>query len=77
MAIVPENTWNGCIVECVSEGNEVGIRSGGDTRDVMVSANTFRNNTVDLSGTASSIDWYDEHLGNFWDRYTGSDENER
>ena len=74
-AIVLENTQNGWIIECVIEGNETGIRYGGDTRDVVVSANTFRNNKSDLNATTGLIDWDDGHLGNFWDRYEGSDEN--
>jgi tetratricopeptide (TPR) repeat protein len=74
-AIILENTQNGWIIECVIEGNEAGIRSGEDTRAVVVSANTFRNNQSDLGATTCLIDWDDGYLGNFWDRYEGSDEN--
>ncbi|GAF85405.1 unnamed protein product, partial [marine sediment metagenome] len=68
-------TRNGWIIECLIEGNETGIRSGGEARNVVLSANTFRNNESDLSATTCLIDWDDGYLGNFWERYEGSDEN--
>jgi CHAT domain-containing protein/tetratricopeptide (TPR) repeat protein len=75
-AVFLENVNNGWIVDCVIERNESVMECSGDTRDIVVSANTLQNNRFDLAGSSTcSIKWDDGYLGNFWDGYTGHDAN--
>jgi len=69
-----ENVENGWVVGCVFEGNEVGVKVGGDRVGVTFTLNTFRANRRHAAGRAQGVRWHDGHAGNFWEGYAGTDE---
>jgi len=70
-----ENVDNGWVVACVFEGNEVGVKVGGERVKVTFTLNTFRANRRHATGRAQGVRWDDGYVGNFWEGYQGVDKN--
>jgi len=73
--VLLDNVQNGWFVECVIEGNGCGLACQDSVHNVVLSANTFRDNDMDVLDASCPIEWDDGTVGNYWERYAGVDAN--
>ncbi len=70
-----EDVRNGWVVRSVFENNQVGVRAEGRMTNVTFTLNSFQNNGAHVVDDARGVAWDDGRIGNWWDGYTGLDDN--
>jgi len=68
------NSFSNISENVISRNMDVGLYLGGGSYNNTIFINFFRNNGLHVSGATLNQNWNNSEIGNYWDNYTGADE---